>query len=125
MTRPTDHARLPITYVVECYLPGVRSAHVAGMDRRLRAAGRQLAKQGEQVQYRGSLLFREDEVMFFLFAASSVEVVRRLSLTASISFERIVEATAIGIDANAWRGGARESPRHRSRRVSQSDTVRA
>jgi hypothetical protein len=71
------------------------------MDRRLRAAGRRLARQGEQIEYRGSLLFREDEVMFCLFAASSVDVVRRLSLTATLSFERIVEATAIGIDANA------------------------
>lgn len=101
MTAPTDRVRLPITYVVECYLPGVQSDQVAGMDRRLRAAVRQLAEQGEQVAYRGSLLFREDEVMLCLFAASSAEVVRRLSLTAALSYERIVEATAIGIDANA------------------------
>jgi hypothetical protein len=101
MTPPADHGRLPITYVVECYLPGVRSIDVADMDRRLRAAGRQLAERGEPVEYRGSVLFREDEVMFCLFAASSADVVRSLSLTAALSFERIVEATAIGIDANA------------------------
>jgi Protein of unknown function (DUF4242) len=101
VTPPTDRAQLPITYVVECYLPGVRSSHVAGMDRRLRAAARHVAEQGEQVEYRGSILFREDEVMFCLFAASSAEVVRRLSSTATLSFERIVEATAIGIDTSA------------------------
>lgn len=105
VTSPTDHARLPITYVVECYLPGIGPAHVDRMDQRLRAAERQLAEQGEQVEYRGSLLFQQDEVMFCLFAASSAEVVRRVSLTATLSFERIVEATAIGIDRNAEEEG--------------------
>jgi hypothetical protein len=100
MTPPADHGRLQITYVVECYLPGVRPAQLARVDRRLRAVGRRLAEHGEQIEYRGSLLFRQDEVVLCLFAASSADVVRKLSLTATLSFERIVEATAIGMDAN-------------------------
>jgi hypothetical protein len=71
------------------------------LDRRLRAAGRQLARQGEQVEYRGSLLFPEDEVILCLFAASSAEVVRRLSTAATLTYERIVETTAVGVGPNA------------------------
>ena len=51
--------------------------------------------ESEEVRYLGSMLMPVDEVVFFAFAGSSVQAVRRVAKSAGIPFERIVESVRL------------------------------
>ncbi len=80
------------TYVVECFWPGVSEADVHALDHRAQAAAAALAGDGARVEYLGSILVRDDEVLLCLFEGSP-EAVRLAAARAAITFERILEAT--------------------------------
>jgi hypothetical protein len=79
------------TYVVECFWPGVSEADVHVLDERAEAAAA-LAADGARVEYRGSILVRDDEVLLCLFEGPP-EAVRLAAERAAIPFERILEAS--------------------------------
>ncbi len=80
------------TYVVECFWPGVNEADAHALDVRAEAAAATLAGDGAPVEYLGSILVRDDEVLLCLFEGSS-EAVRVAAERAAIPFERVLEAS--------------------------------
>jgi hypothetical protein len=86
-------------YVAECYSPAIDHRAVRSSGQRATAAGEEMRKQGQLVDYLGALLVPGDEVVFHLFAARSVSAVREASLRAGIEFERVVESIPVGVQA--------------------------
>jgi non-ribosomal peptide synthetase component F len=78
-------------YLTECFWPGVGAAELRELDERARAAAADITAAGQPVQYLGSLLMREDEVVLCLFAGSP-DAVRAAAEQAEVPFDRIVEA---------------------------------
>ncbi len=78
-------------YLVECFWPGVAEGDLADLDRRAEASADELSVGGQAVRYLGSLLVRQDEVVFCRFEGSEA-MVRGAAEQAAIPFERIVEA---------------------------------
>ena len=87
------------TYVVECYSPAIDRQAVESACDRATAAAAALRSEGSPVEYVGALLVPGDEVVFYLFAAGSADLVREASLRAEVEFERAVESIPIGIDS--------------------------
>jgi Nickel responsive protein SCO4226-like len=77
------------SFVVECFWPGVREADLEALDRRVRDVTAELARLAP-IRYLGSILMREDEVVFCQFEGKA-ENVREVAERARIPFERIVE----------------------------------
>jgi hypothetical protein len=82
-------------YLAECLWPGVTETELAVLDARAREAADATAGTSEGVSYLGSMLMREDEVVFFLFSEPSAEAVEALAASAEIPFERIVESVRV------------------------------
>jgi len=80
------------TYVVECFWPGVTEADAHEVDVRAEAAAAALTGDGTRVEYVGSILVRDDEVLLCLFEGSSTAV-RLAAEQAAVPFERILEAS--------------------------------
>ena len=78
-------------YVAECFWPGVQDADLRTLDERAGAAAAEMSRDGQDVQYLGSMLMRPDEVVLCVFAGSEAAV-RTVAERASIPFERILEA---------------------------------
>src|SRR6266516_1871502 len=78
-------------YVAECFWPGVDAAAVRALDARAAQCATDLTHGGTPVQYLGSLLMREDEVVLCLFAGPEASV-RKAAELAGVPFERILEA---------------------------------
>jgi hypothetical protein len=79
------------TYVVECFWPGVSEADAHALDERAEAAAAAHAENGAHVEYLGSILVHDDEVLLCLFEGSP-DAVRLAAERAAIPFERILEA---------------------------------
>lgn len=77
-------------YVAECFWAGVREEDLEELDARVRAS----VRPEDGVRYRGSLLMREDEVVFCFFEGPSLEAVEEVAQRAGVPFERIVASTA-------------------------------
>jgi hypothetical protein len=76
-----------VEFVAECFWSGVTEADLAGLDVRARAGAEQSG-----VRYLGSMLMREDDVVFCFFDGASPDAVASAATRAEIPFERIVEA---------------------------------
>jgi hypothetical protein len=83
------------TFLVECYLPGVDEAAVAGAGDRARSAADELRNSGGDITYTGAVLMAADEVVFHEFCASDPGIVEAASRQAGLAFERIVESIEI------------------------------
>jgi len=81
----------PTEYLAECFWPGVRESDLHALDERASLSAAQLSMDSDRVEYLGSLLMRQDEVVLCRFKGSE-ESVRRVAEQAAIPFERIVEA---------------------------------
>jgi len=78
-------------FVVECLWPDVHESDLRALDTRATDESERLAGEGGSVQYLGSLLMREDEVVLCLFSGR-LEAVREAAVAAAIPFDRILEA---------------------------------
>lgn len=78
-------------YVAECFWPDVHERDLSALDQRAAEQAERLAADGHEVQYLGSMLMREDEVVLCLFRGD-LETVRQVAIAAEIQFERILEA---------------------------------
>jgi hypothetical protein len=81
-----------MSFVAECFWTGVRGDDLSALDQRAQRSVANLASDGEQVRYLGSLLVREDEVVLCFFEGSAASV-RRVAEEAEIPFDRILETT--------------------------------
>ena len=88
-------AEVSRTYVVECFVPDVDDAAVQRAADATAAQIRCLDLGGSAVEYLGALLMPVDEVVLHTFRASDPEQVRRITVAAGLSFERIVESIAV------------------------------
>lgn len=79
-------------YLVELYVPRGAQARIADGATRARDAAEQLTREGTPVRYLRSLFVPEDETCFYLYEASSAEVVRDALRRAQLDFERVAEA---------------------------------
>jgi hypothetical protein len=78
-------------YLVECLWPGVSADDLRLLDTRADASVTRLSQTGETVRYLGSLLVREDEVVFCMFEGEPPAITRAAE-EAEIPFGRILEA---------------------------------
>ena len=85
-------------YPAECFWPDVREDEVESAAARL-AQGAATADDGPRLVFAGSLLVRQDEVVFFLFRAASDARVRDACLRAGIKVERVMEVASTAIPA--------------------------
>jgi hypothetical protein len=76
-----------LSFVAECFWPGVREADLRALDERAQAAA---AAAAGAVRYLGAILLREDEVVLCRFEGGAAAV-RRAAEEAAIPFERILE----------------------------------
>ena len=79
-----------LSFVAECFWPGVRETDLRQLDERAQAAAAAVSDTGEEVRYLGAILLREDEVVLCRFEGGAVAV-RRAAEEAAIPFERILE----------------------------------
>ena len=79
-----------LSFVAECFWPGVREADLRELDERAQAAAAAVTGAGEEVRYLGAILLREDEVVLCRFQGGAVAV-RRAAEEAAIPFERLLE----------------------------------
>jgi hypothetical protein len=73
-------------FIAECFWSGVTDADLDRLDERVRSE----VEAAQGLEYLGSTLVPEDEVVFCFFAAGSAETVREVAARAEIPFARIV-----------------------------------
>jgi hypothetical protein len=78
-------------YVAECLWPDVHESDLRALDVRASKQTERLSADGRLVDYLGSLLMREDEVVLCLFRGE-LGAVRAAVEAAEIPFDRILEA---------------------------------
>jgi hypothetical protein len=91
----------PRTYLVECYWPGVDERKVASAVARAQSAALQLRREGNEIEFLGSILIHADETVFLLFRGAE-EHVRAASVRSDILFERVLESLQIDGGSNSY-----------------------
>lgn len=94
----TRRAVSPRTFLVECYAPGATAQGATVAGDRLRAAATEMRRDGREVEYAGSLLVPEDEVVLHVFHARDAGLVRDAVAATELSCERVVESIAIDFE---------------------------
>jgi hypothetical protein len=79
-----------LTFMAECFWPGMTEAKVREAGTRAGRAARAASRDGDAIRYLGAILIPTDEVAFCLFEASSAQLVSEISECAEIPFERIL-----------------------------------
>jgi hypothetical protein len=85
-------------YAAKCYWPGVSQSELEQVSTRARRADARPAE--SDVVYRGSLLFRDDDLVLCLFEGPSSTAVKRASEQAGIPCERVMESVWMAPDAS-------------------------
>lgn len=84
----------PTTYLVECFWPGIDERQHAAAANRAQAAALQLRREGEEIEFLGSILIPDDETVFCFFKGREPDV-RGASEWAGLPFERLLPAVRI------------------------------
>lgn len=79
-----------LSFVAECFWPGVRESDLHALDERADAKAKEASSNGTEVVYLGSVLMRKDEVVLCGFRGAA-EAVTQAALAAEIPFARILE----------------------------------
>lgn len=82
-------------YLVECFLPGVDRRDAEAAATRARTAARDLAADGQAIEYLGAILLPSDEVVLHRFRADAPELVRQACERARVAFERVTDAVVV------------------------------
>jgi hypothetical protein len=93
------------SYLVERYLPGLSEADVRSGVARTQVACTELAAQGADVRYLGSIFLPLEEACFCRFDADRVESVAQANQRARFPFARISPGRAIAPDQQPTPGG--------------------
>jgi hypothetical protein len=86
------------TFLVECYVPAATAQAVSLAADRLRSAAAEMRLAGREIDYAGSLIITEDEVVFHVFHARDAAAVRDVAALTSLACERVVESIPIDLD---------------------------
>src|SRR5215204_5393189 len=81
----------PRTYLVECFWPGIDERQHAAAADRAQASALQLRREGEEIEFLGSILIPGDETVFCFFKGREPGV-WGASERAALPFERVLEA---------------------------------
>jgi len=84
------------SYLVETYLPRSAASEREACERRARAAADELTREGTSVGFTRAIHVPEDEVCFFVFAATSALDAERAAERARLDPLRVVEAVSSG-----------------------------
>jgi hypothetical protein len=82
------------SYLVETYLPRGRAGERIARTRRARSAAEELTREGIRVRFERSIHVPEDEMCFFVFAATSGEHAALAAERADLDPFRVVKAIA-------------------------------
>jgi hypothetical protein len=80
------------SYVAECFWSGVREEDLLDVDRRIGLSAAELNRRGDAVEYVGSMVIVDDDVVLCLFEGP-IATVRQVMEDAGIAFERILQST--------------------------------
>jgi hypothetical protein len=80
------------SYLVERYLPGISPPQLLEAMARAQASTAQMRAAGTMIRYLGSTFIPTDEACYCLYAAPSVQAVRKANERAAFPFARIVTA---------------------------------
>jgi hypothetical protein len=97
-----------LTFMAECFWPGVTVEKVTDVAERIRQAACAIGPQARSGRYIGSILVPTDEIAFCLFEAPSKATASQLDKQAGIPSERVLQI--VHLPANNERtdvGGAR------------------
>jgi hypothetical protein len=89
-------------YAAKCYWPGVNQTVFEQVT--ARAAGADSKPGGGAVNYRGSLLFSDDDLVLCLFEAPSRIAVKRASERVGIPCERVMDSVWLEPDPSLLKG---------------------
>jgi hypothetical protein len=81
-------------FLLELYISRTDGHVVASRAESARRAAEELTRVGTPVRYLRSIFVPEDETCFFLYEATSADVVREAAHRAALPFDRITEAIA-------------------------------
>ncbi len=85
-----------ITFMAECFWPGVTAQKVADAGERVRQASHPIKSDDGFARYLGSILIPQDEIALFLVEAASIAAATQLARQAAIPSERILEIVRLG-----------------------------
>jgi hypothetical protein len=85
-----------ITFMAECFWPGVTALKVADAGERVRQASHAVHDGVGSTHYLGSILVSSDEIALFLLEAASIDAATALAERAAIPSERILEVVRLG-----------------------------
>ena len=81
-------------FLVETYVAREDGASVARRAERARDAADRLTREGTPVEFIRSIFVPADETCFYLYEASSADLVQAAARSAHLRFERVVETVA-------------------------------
>jgi hypothetical protein len=85
-----------MTFMAECFWPGVTAQKVADIGARVRQASAASGRDDCAARYLGSILVPTDEIALFLLEAASIDAATELARQAEIPSERILEIVRLG-----------------------------
>jgi hypothetical protein len=85
-----------ITFMAECFWPGVTAQNVAAAGERVRRASRSTGGKESFARYLGSILVPTDEIALVFLEAASTAAATELARQAAIPSERILEIVRLG-----------------------------
>ena len=105
-----------MTFMAECFWPGVTAQKVADAGERVRQASRAVGCDDGFARYLGSILVPKDEIALFFLEAASLDAATELAQQAAIPSERILEIVRLG----AFLSTGRDNPTARQRSLDES-----
>jgi hypothetical protein len=85
-----------MTFMAECFWPGVTAQKVADAGERVRQASHPISSDDGFARHLGSILIPQDEIALFLVEAASIAAATQLAQQAAIPSERILEIVRLG-----------------------------
>jgi hypothetical protein len=84
-------------YVVEVYVSRLSAWVLDDTSAQARRAAEELSRAGTPVVYTCSIFLPDDETCFHIFEAPSLEAIQETCARLGLTFERIAEATSVGL----------------------------
>lgn len=108
-----------MTFMAECFWPGVTAQKVADAGERVRQASHPISCNDDAFpRYLGSILVPTDEIALFLLEAASIGAATELAQQSAIPSERLLEIVRLG----AFLPSGRDNPTVRQRSFDEPST---
>lgn len=91
-------------YCAKCYWPGVSEPEIAAVAGRAQRETRATARRGSSIDYLGSMLFPDDDLVLCLFRAVSRDAVLVSGERAGIPYERLMTSVWLPVPGPAPAG---------------------